>query len=144
MFKARRIVDTEEKQTLSEKYLRGALAYYDKEVEVTELLGIALADARDKTRMVAPFDAMKTLRTCANCGAREDSGTKMKKCAGCGMAYYCSRTCQKIGWAQGHKEKCHRIGKCDCCDCQIIRKPESKPEPETKPKDKEEPSNSNS
>jgi hypothetical protein len=34
----------------------------------------------------------------------------VKKCTGCGVAGYCSRTCQTEHW-QEHKETCKRIQK---------------------------------
>ncbi|GJE93652.1 zf-MYND domain-containing protein [Phanerochaete sordida] len=39
---------------------------------------------------------------CANCG----SPNNLKVCSGCKKKYFCSRSCQRVSWAQGHKKEC--------------------------------------
>ncbi|GJE93646.1 zf-MYND domain-containing protein [Phanerochaete sordida] len=39
---------------------------------------------------------------CANCGSPHG----LKACSGCKQRYYCSRSCQRANWAQGHKKVC--------------------------------------
>ena len=44
---------------------------------------------------------------CANCGRTNGTeGKELKKCAGCQLVFYCSRTCQKADWRAGHRETC--------------------------------------
>ena len=43
---------------------------------------------------------------CAECGA---GGEALQRCGKCGLAYYCSRTCQRAGWA-AHKPQCRPPG----------------------------------
>ena len=49
----------------------------------------------------------KTLK-CMQCGKSVKDG-KLKTCSGCGVAFYCSKSCQKKAWnreGDGHREKC--------------------------------------
>ncbi|KLO07114.1 hypothetical protein SCHPADRAFT_894918 [Schizopora paradoxa] len=47
-----------------------------------------------------------TPMACDNC-FRFDERANFKKCAGCGMAHYCSRDCQRRAWKErGHKVEC--------------------------------------
>lgn len=46
---------------------------------------------------------------CSNCNKREDPENKLKNCAVCGAAKYCSALCQKADWAS-HKATCTRTG----------------------------------
>ncbi|KLO07116.1 hypothetical protein SCHPADRAFT_945549 [Schizopora paradoxa] len=47
-----------------------------------------------------------TPMACDNC-FRFDERANFKKCAGCGMAHYCSRECQRRAWKErGHKVEC--------------------------------------
>ncbi|KLO13743.1 hypothetical protein SCHPADRAFT_351060 [Schizopora paradoxa] len=47
-----------------------------------------------------------TPMTCDNC-FRFDERANFKKCAGCGMAHYCSKDCQKSAWKEkGHRNEC--------------------------------------
>lgn len=46
------------------------------------------------------------LRQCAECGAtRSTQGTKLLKCSGCRVVYYCSTDCQGKAWPQ-HRRAC--------------------------------------
>ncbi|KAJ7503454.1 hypothetical protein B0H11DRAFT_2274097 [Mycena galericulata] len=38
-----------------------------------------------------------------------DRKSKFKSCAGCSLAYYCSRDCQKHDWAAGHRQWCRML-----------------------------------
>lgn len=45
------------------------------------------------------------LRSCAGCGATEDSLRSFGKCEGCKQVVYCGRECQKRDW-KAHKKAC--------------------------------------
>ncbi|KAJ7468785.1 hypothetical protein FB451DRAFT_1177534 [Mycena latifolia] len=52
-----------------------------------------------------------SLKSCENmqcCKTGERSAFKC--CAGCGLACYCSRECQKADWAAGHRRSCRTLG----------------------------------
>ncbi|OAA66610.1 Glycoside hydrolase, family 76 [Niveomyces insectorum RCEF 264] len=49
--------------------------------------------------------------TCDACGAlaaqtRRIPTEALRKCTGCGQAWYCNRACQTKGWSDGHKDEC--------------------------------------
>ena len=46
---------------------------------------------------------------CLNCGRKEESGEKFKKCGKCEDVCYCSRECQKARWKE-HKKTCKPQG----------------------------------
>lgn len=43
---------------------------------------------------------------CAQCGVQPAAGSKLKKCALCRQARYCSADCQRTHWRAGHKANC--------------------------------------
>ncbi|KAF8175858.1 hypothetical protein BJ912DRAFT_1147013 [Pholiota molesta] len=45
------------------------------------------------------------IRGCTNCGKPGKNDNPVKKCAGCGLTYYCSQECQKEHWPI-HKPNC--------------------------------------
>lgn len=51
--------------------------------------------------------ANKVSRRCANSRCSGIGCELLKKCAGCGKAYYCTRTCQKADWPN-HRRQCHK------------------------------------
>ncbi|KLO11130.1 hypothetical protein SCHPADRAFT_486877 [Schizopora paradoxa] len=49
-------------------------------------------------------------RRCANCGSIEEFlDAELKKCAGCLIAVYCSRDCQREAWKRGHRRECESL-----------------------------------
>jgi len=46
------------------------------------------------------------VRACAACG--EETGRRLKRCAGCGKVWYCSADCQRTHWSApgGHRQVC--------------------------------------
>ena len=42
-------------------------------------------------------------------GATEAAREGLKKCGRCGQVAYCSRTCQKAAWKDGHKQECEAL-----------------------------------
>ncbi|KLO11125.1 hypothetical protein SCHPADRAFT_999127 [Schizopora paradoxa] len=49
-------------------------------------------------------------RSCANCGSFEEFlATGLSKCAGCLVAVYCSRDCQREAWKKGHRYECDSL-----------------------------------
>jgi len=50
---------------------------------------------------------LRTRRTCAFCCEAKGS----KRCGGCEVVRYCSRTCAKAHWKQGHKDECGKARK---------------------------------
>ncbi|KAJ7690055.1 hypothetical protein B0H17DRAFT_1201852 [Mycena rosella] len=52
-----------------------------------------------------------SMNACENIQCRKTGQkTAFKSCAGCGVAYYCSRDCQKADWASGHRRSCRTLG----------------------------------
>jgi NAD-dependent dihydropyrimidine dehydrogenase PreA subunit len=68
--------------------------------------------------------------TCDSCGKTwQDVGKpKMDYCIRCKNAYYCSRTCQKTAWKNGHRETCRKAGQIEIGDIMKLRKIVAKPE----------------
>jgi hypothetical protein len=56
------------------------------------------------------------LRTCSaqGCYRVEHKSLKMKRCAGCAVAHFCSRECQVLDWKQRYKHVCAnaKVGPC--------------------------------
>lgn len=50
----------------------------------------------------------KDLRLCSNkgCGRPETRTFEFRRCSLCGMASYCSRSCQAVDWKTSHKIEC--------------------------------------
>jgi len=53
----------------------------------------------------------KAVNSCYECGKEASSDLKLKRCTRCKYTLYCSLTCQKKGWSQGHKDECLEIAK---------------------------------
>ncbi|KAJ7690073.1 hypothetical protein B0H17DRAFT_1201870 [Mycena rosella] len=52
-----------------------------------------------------------SMNACENIQCRKTGQkTAFKSCAGCDVAYYCSRDCQKADWASGHRRSCRTPG----------------------------------
>ena len=48
-------------------------------------------------------------KACANCGqpSIENGGSaQLKTCAKCKVVFYCSSSCQRENWREGHKKDC--------------------------------------
>ena len=45
---------------------------------------------------------------CDHCDKNTGS-SNLKRCAGCKIAFYCSKECQKAAWKSGHKADCNSI-----------------------------------
>jgi len=52
---------------------------------------------------------MKALMKCHHCNSLADHNAKLLQCAGCNIARYCSRECQKAAWKSGHKMSCREM-----------------------------------
>ncbi|KAI0718045.1 hypothetical protein C8T65DRAFT_639838 [Cerioporus squamosus] len=64
-------------------------------------MGSRLVDAGlDPSDVVDVKGIATILRTdiCHVCNARSGDGKKLQKCAGCNIAVYCGRECQKAAW----------------------------------------------
>ncbi|KAK9810061.1 hypothetical protein WJX72_004160 [[Myrmecia] bisecta] len=46
--------------------------------------------------------------TCAGCNTSASGGAKLPSCAKCGMAHYCSKSCQTMHWKE-HRAKCKQL-----------------------------------
>ncbi|PVU97670.1 hypothetical protein BB561_000411 [Smittium simulii] len=71
------------------------------------------------TNMCRKDDKMGGIRKCANvnCQKWETPSLPFAKCRRCRKAKYCSRECQSIAWASGHKNWCsERVGSYDIND----------------------------
>ena len=56
-------------------------------------------------------DALKRMlgkRRCDVCGKSGDRKCRLHACCGCLNVYYCSKQCQKVGWKEGHDERCSK------------------------------------
>jgi len=51
----------------------------------------------------------KAINACYYCGKEASSDVKLRRCGRCKCALYCSVTCQKKAWSQGHKDECQDI-----------------------------------
>lgn len=48
-------------------------------------------------------------RICCNCQSTDNKEQRpLRKCAGCGLVYYCSMECQRQHWHKEHKDRCLR------------------------------------
>lgn len=67
---------------------------------------------------------------CDSCGKTwQDLGkANLDRCMLCKKAYYCSRTCQKTAWKNGHREACRKDGQIEIGDIMKLRKIAAKPE----------------
>ena len=63
--------------------------------------GQELWDRLNSRKMSIRIKQVPVEKVCDVCAA----STHLKKCTGCGVAYYCSAACQKIGW-KNHKMLC--------------------------------------
>ncbi len=52
--------------------------------------------------------AVAVVRRCDCCKALSE---KLQKCAGCEVATYCSKDCQRLHWRAGHKNNCKTFSK---------------------------------
>ncbi|KAE9404786.1 hypothetical protein BT96DRAFT_406223 [Gymnopus androsaceus JB14] len=53
----------------------------------------------------------KKITLCSNLGCRKSSpmhNTKVFRCSGCTITFYCGRLCQKSDWMHGHRKKCRK------------------------------------
>ena len=53
-------------------------------------------------------NVLELKNACWECGQVPSSGTLLW-CAGCDVAFYCRRSCQKKAWRSGHKEHCEKL-----------------------------------
>lgn len=51
----------------------------------------------------------KAINACYFCGKEASPDVKLRRCGGCKCALYCSLSCQKKAWSQGHKDECKDI-----------------------------------
>merc|ERR1719264_1865488 len=51
----------------------------------------------------------EAVNSCYVCGMEASSDLKLQRCGRCKCSLYCSLTCQKKGWSQGHKIECKVI-----------------------------------
>ena len=93
---------------LAQEALHGAAA------SAPHATGSATADAKDSNgedensgRMGGPAQAIPK---CANCGAPEGLGVRLKCCSKCKMEKYCSSECQRARWPE-HKAQCKALVK---------------------------------
>jgi tetratricopeptide (TPR) repeat protein len=55
-----------------------------------------------------PLPAAAAMAVCGRCGALGCAAAPLRRCTGCGSAWYCSRACQREAWP-GHRDAC-RLG----------------------------------
>ncbi|KAI9059707.1 hypothetical protein FKP32DRAFT_1760766 [Trametes sanguinea] len=82
--------------------LRLVKLYIDVQVHRRDVGRLPQLDDQVPSKTMQPY-----LRRCHKCGGDERPMQKLKRCAGCEFAVYCSRECQKAAWPD-HKKVCRR------------------------------------
>ncbi|KAJ7189617.1 hypothetical protein GGX14DRAFT_484586 [Mycena pura] len=71
---------------------------------------VKLVEHRLKVVEIYETGRLTALRACDSlqCGEIRDK-RQLKRCNGCRMAYYCSPSCQKNDWRNGHRTSCRKL-----------------------------------
>ncbi len=73
-------------------------------------------DADDICEALASLQGLGPQSWCVVCDKRRCPGERCLQCAGCiafngKKRFYCSRHCQKVDWARGHRQFCQGAGR---------------------------------
>ena len=71
--------------------------------DVTNVPSIDKRYAEKKQRVIASLRKLQ----CDTCEGNYSDTFQLMPCCGCLEVYYCSKSCQKIGWKYGHRNKCN-------------------------------------
>ena len=53
----------------------------------------------------------REIKTCEWCEIKPEGGVRFSHCSRCKVVVYCSKSCQKQHWRNGHKDTCQRLSK---------------------------------
>ena len=92
------------------RILRWSVAHMTSASATTQILGVCrevIAECSESSE-----DMCWQVHCSSDICLNVESGEPFKKCAGCGIARYCSRKCQKYDWKHGgHKADCRAVSK---------------------------------
>ncbi|EPR61159.1 MYND finger domain-containing protein [Toxoplasma gondii TgCatPRC2] len=90
-----------------------ATGRWSETAALSQLLNQRQADA-SRQALGAPASTEKKHKQCGNCGKEEPAASpenpspmRLKRCGGCGEAFYCSAECQRADWRH-HKRVCKK------------------------------------